>query len=676
MISNRGIYKYSSLFPVTLRHTLCGILPQFVLIALVPAMFAASPPASAWSGSPLANTGVTVAQEPSIVVTSPSGELFLAGGACAAPTLTLGNPSQQWSCVAKFTAAGKPVFSTKIGGAAVDAMVLDASGNVYVAGYAVSGFATTAGVYQPNPRSTPHQFLCKLSGADGHALFCTYVDVDAGQGGLAVDASGNAYLVGLGCGPLENCVEQVNSNGTALMYQTTLGLISAAPTGNIAVAVDANGNLYCLCAGLMEFSPTGKVIATLPLDGELTLALGVDPSGRPEALLQDQADRGTYRIRKYSAGLSSTVFDTAFRAGAGSVLALDIDSSGVADVFGGATAINLTQVNPTQACGPPASNVGLAWNAFLVRVSSSGDLLQSTYLPAFLTSLYGPPQTAITATASGATAVFWAQNTSVSTMTLAPASATVALGCIGNAASFAPMPLAPNEIVSAFGAGLGPATPIAAQPSAGLYPLQLGGVQITFDGIAAPLLYASNGQVNLITPSALSGKSTTQVCAVVNDAVANCFEMPVQPAAPGIFSSGKLYDGSIPYAVALNQDGTINSQQNPAASGSIVSLFVTGLGATTPAVPDGSVTPASPPSQNLSVYMNASVQTDPNEGFLPDGAAQVLYAGPAPLEVEGLGQINLIVPPAAPTQIVSFQFWVGDLSEQAYGSNAGLIWTK
>jgi uncharacterized protein (TIGR03437 family) len=676
MFSNRGIYKYSSLFPVTLRHALCGILPQFVLMSLVPAIFAASVPASAWSGSPLANTGVTAPLGYSIVVTSPSGELFRAAGACGAPTLTLGNPSQQWSCVAKFTAAGKPVFSTNIGGAGVDAMVLDASGNVYVAGSAVSGFATTAGVYQPNPRSTPHLFLCKLSGSDGHALFCTYIDVDAGQGGLAVDASGNAYLVGLGCVSLKNCVEQVNWNGTVLVYQTALDSVSATFSGNIAVAVDANGNLYCLCTGLTELSPTGKVIATLPLDGEVTLALGVDPSGRPEALLQDQADRGTYRIRKYSAGLSSTVFDTAFRAGAESFLALAIDSSGVTDVVGGATAINLTEVNPTQACGPPASNVPLAWNAFLVRVSSSGDLLQSTYLPAYLTNPDGPPQTAITATASGATAVFWALNTSVSTMTLAPASATIALGCIGNAASFAPMPLAPNEIVSAFGIGLGPATPVAAQPSAGLYPLQLGGVQITFDGIAAPLLYASNGQVNLITPGALSGKSTTQVCAVVNGAVANCFDMPVQPAAPGIFSSGKFYEGSDPYAAALNQDGTINSQQNPAASGSIVSLFVTGLGATTPAVPDGSVTPASPPSQNLSVYMTASVQTDPNEGFPPGSTAQVLYAGPAPLEVEGLGQINVIVPPAAPTQIISFQFWVGDLSEQAYGSNAGLIWTK
>jgi uncharacterized protein (TIGR03437 family) len=70
--------------------------------------------------------------------------------------------------------------------------------------------------------------------------------------------------------------------------------------------------------------------------------------------------------------------------------------------------------------------------------------------------------------------------------------------------------------------------------------------------------------------------------------VANCVQARVQPTAPGSFSSGLLF-GDFPYAAAVNQDGSINSAQNPAAAGSVVSLYVTGLGAMTPSPPDGSL---------------------------------------------------------------------------------------
>lgn len=157
-----------------------------------------------------------------------------------------------------------------------------------------------------------------------------------------------------------------------------------------------------------------------------------------------------------------------------------------------------------------------------------------------------------------------------------------------------------------------------------------------FDGVPAPLLYASSGQVNLVTPGALASKSSTQVCAVVNGASINCLTAPVQLAAPGMFSTGG-------YAAAVNQDGTINSQQNPAPVGSVISIYVTGLGAMTPEPADGSITPLSEPSQDLSVavpYYTGS----PSQMAVPWGEAEVLYAGSAPLQVEGLEQINLVVP--------------------------------
>jgi uncharacterized protein (TIGR03437 family) len=212
------------------------------------------------------------------------------------------------------------------------------------------------------------------------------------------------------------------------------------------------------------------------------------------------------------------------------------------------------------------------------------------------------------------------------------------------------MPLAPHEIVSIFGAGLGPTTPVVGQPIGGAYSDQLGGVQITFDGVAAPLLYASTGQVNLVTPGSLEGKSTTEVCAVVNSVSTNCLTVPVQPAAPGIFGSGVLDGGYLPYAAAVNQDGTVNSQQNPAAAGSIVSLFVTGLGSVTPSVPDGGTTPLPIPSPDLSIGIDTCQLLSPDSCAVSE-FFQALYAGPAPLEVEGLGQINVRLP-SGPGQIL------------------------
>jgi uncharacterized protein (TIGR03437 family) len=59
---------------------------------------------------------------------------------------------------------------------------------------------------------------------------------------------------------------------------------------------------------------------------------------------------------------------------------------------------------------------------------------------------------------------------------------------------------------------------------------------------------------------------------------------PVVAASPGVYT----VDGQ--YAAALNQDGTINSAEDPAAAGSIVSVFATALGRISPAPADGEIT--------------------------------------------------------------------------------------
>jgi uncharacterized protein (TIGR03437 family) len=210
------------------------------------------------------------------------------------------------------------------------------------------------------------------------------------------------------------------------------------------------------------------------------------------------------------------------------------------------------------------------------------------------------------------------------------------LACMGSAATMTGAPLVQGEIVSLFGAGLGPQSPAVGQPGTdNRFPNLLGGTQVTFDGIPAPLLYASDTQINAIVPWTLTGSSATKVCVFFQSVATNCTMASLTGAAAGIF---QLASG---YAAVINQDGTINSLDNPAHAGSTVYLYATGLGPLSPPPTDGSIVPLALPTQ-----------TDPVEVVFTTGQGssqrheigQVLHTGPAPLEVAGLFQVDLKIP--------------------------------
>ena len=207
------------------------------------------------------------------------------------------------------------------------------------------------------------------------------------------------------------------------------------------------------------------------------------------------------------------------------------------------------------------------------------------------------------------------------------------LKTVRNAASLLAGPVAPGEVITLPGAGIGSDTsqkPIGA-PTATV----LGGVTVLFDSTLATLLYAGPGQINAIVPYGVYGKvSTTVQVAHQGHPVASLI-LPVANAAPGIFTQ----DGSgVGSGAIFNQDQTINSPSNPAAKGSVVTVFATGAGQTNPPGIDGQIIDGTPPSPLLPV----SVQI----GGLP---AQVVYAAAAPGQVSGLLQVNCVVPPDAPS---------------------------
>jgi uncharacterized protein (TIGR03437 family) len=98
-------------------------------------------------------------------------------------------------------------------------------------------------------------------------------------------------------------------------------------------------------------------------------------------------------------------------------------------------------------------------------------------------------------------------------------------------------------------------------------------------------------------------------------------------------------------AVALNQNGSVNSPDNPEARGNILVVFLTGQGAVNPPQATGQAAPASP----LSV---ASLRASASIGRVN---AEVKFLGLTPGFV-GLAQANIEIPASAPTGLEVVMF--------------------
>jgi uncharacterized protein (TIGR03437 family) len=219
-----------------------------------------------------------------------------------------------------------------------------------------------------------------------------------------------------------------------------------------------------------------------------------------------------------------------------------------------------------------------------------------------------------------------------------------------NAASFRSGPLAPGTIVSLFGAAIGP--PVSASGklnAAGRLDVDLQGTQVRFDGVAAPLFYVSPDQINVQVPYGVAGKEQTEIEIVRGGATRARLRVPVAEAMPGVFTM----QAGVGQVVATNEDGTLNSPENPALRGSIVTIYATGEGATTPMALDGMPAAAPLPVPVLTVQAQVG-----------NNQAEVLWAGAAPGYV-GLLQINLRLPgPFSPPGIRPLTLYIGGIASQ------------
>lgn len=178
------------------------------------------------------------------------------------------------------------LYSTYLGGAGEDnanTLALDAAGNVYVSGGTTSNdFPTTANSYQPNALAGGEAFLVKLDPQGNGAADLLYSTYLGGSGsdygyGLAVDADGRAYIVGVtgstnfptsSCGsPLADqggddlfvAIVSPSGNGVQdLLYATYLGGASTEQQGAFGqgIAIDLAGRVYVTGRTLSTDFPT------------------------------------------------------------------------------------------------------------------------------------------------------------------------------------------------------------------------------------------------------------------------------------------------------------------------------------------------------------------------------------------------------------------------------------
>lgn len=205
---------------------------------------------------------------------------------------------------------------------------------------------------------------------------------------------------------------------------------------------------------------------------------------------------------------------------------------------------------------------------------------------------------------------------------------TVTSGGVVQAASLAAgVPIAPGSLVTIYGSNLADQT---MQPSGGgNLPSQLGGTQVLMGDTLLPLLFTSNGQVNVQVPYSVPVDTQFQLSVQRGNALSVPEQLAVAQAQPGIFTpdgsgfgQGHIYKSD---SITLAKPGT------PAAAGEVILIYCSGLGAVNPPVPAGTPVDGLHPT------------VSPVTLLIGGQPANVLFAGLTPGFV-GLYQINAVLP--------------------------------
>jgi uncharacterized protein (TIGR03437 family) len=352
-------------------------------------------------------------------------------------------------------------------------------------------------------------------------------------------------------------------------------------------------------------------------------------------------------LTKLNASASNLLWSTLF-GGAGSdvqagdvISGVGVDASGNILFSGTATSSNLPGLWST----PLASLPNGKGEGFVARLSSDGTILSPTQLIAGSARVNG-----IAVRSDGSVIVVPA----LSSVSISSAGRVAAICDTADAAKI--VSVAPGQLLTLYGTALAPLNP--AQPS-NSFPPSFNGVTVTFNGLAAPILYTSDIQINLQVPYEIAGQNqvTMQVSSQsVSPAVSESYILAVVERQPSVFIAGSafsqpLFDAAGCNAqtvsglqpLAINADGTQNSCVNPAASGSVVTIFMNGLGATIP-------------PNETSMISASGVAITPAAAFNPpfgsymttlESSASFLSTGTLPGSIGSIAQVQIKVSQAS-----------------------------
>lgn len=155
-------------------------------------------------------------------------------------------------------------------------------------------------------------------------------------------------------------------------------------------------------------------------------------------------------------------------------------------------------------------------------------------------------------------------------------------------------PIAPGSLISIFGSDLSPIQQGASQMP---LPSALGETCLTVNGLPVPVVFVSPRQINGQMPFQAEGNMT--LILRTPGGVSDNFNLTVLPTAPGVFRNGVAGDQRELPAVYRAANGLLVTLTNPIHRGDMITIYLTGLGRTTPSVEAGVPAPGDPPARVL-----------------------------------------------------------------------------
>jgi uncharacterized protein (TIGR03437 family) len=507
-------------------------------------------------------------------------------------------------------------------------IAVDANGYFYLVGETQAGMLpTTVGAYQTSgvPEYSPGSLLYAYRGfvakfkpvtSPGGVLlaYATYLGGKTSNtgdyiSGIAIDSASNAYIVGY-----TNSKDFPVTNG---VYSTVCG-----PNGQT-----------CAAAHVTKLNPTGSTIlwSTYVGDGKsdgsdaLFFTGPIQLDGRGNVYIMGQVGTGFPMVNPVEPTPTS---------GSMQVLVAELDPAGANLLF--STTIGSHGLNTAAPAGlavDAAGNIYLAGNTDGPSLITTPGAFQTTSTDGLCCQKGNGFVVRIAATPP-------------------------VISAVTDDAGYQ-QGISPGAWIAIFGTNLAYTTRLwlDSEILGGKLPTLLDGVSVSIDGKLAAVNYISPLQLNVQVPDdTATGPVTVAVTTPQGTAT---FTTTMQTFSPGLF----MYPAANARYVAaqhadysiLGPPGLYPGASSPAKPGEVIILYTTGFGPTSPPTPSGQVVTSAAPVVNLNLSPISMTI-----GGLP---AQVQWAGISTLA--GVWQLNVQVPPGAPTGDAAVVAQIGGKSTQA-----------